>query len=200
MVGTVVGGDCQRLDRSADGDHVGRYNDFGDEPACVTLPGGSITRAQLAQDDFAEPIDCFGGHLSIGGGQLPLDQHDFLFQIRAAAALASEAGGEVGIARGHDALFDEVEHVLDRAFDPCALGAERLEVRLPLAHRGRTVVEQVGKQLLKPLGVKQPLGHGINDDVFELPIANAGPLARGLAAPQPASTHKWSCGLAGPTA
>lgn len=56
------------------------------------------------------------------------------------------------VARRHDTLLDEVEHVLDRVLDPRALGTQGLEMRLSLADGGQAVVEQVGEKVLQPFG------------------------------------------------
>lgn len=51
------------------------------------LPHGRIVRAQLGEDDLAQPVDRFWRDSPIGNGQLPFNQHDLLFYISAAAAL-----------------------------------------------------------------------------------------------------------------
>ncbi|MBY0303241.1 MULTISPECIES: hypothetical protein [Sphingomonas] len=99
MIGNTVGRDFERLDRSRDGNRIGRDHDFGDEPARVALPRSRIGRAQLGQDDLAEPVDRLGCDPPVGGGQLTLDQQDFLFQIGAPRTLRGEPRGEIGVAR-----------------------------------------------------------------------------------------------------
>ncbi|MBN2970998.1 hypothetical protein JW805_03060 [Roseomonas aeriglobus] len=141
LLGVTANRQLEGLDRSRDGYAVGRDHDLGDKPAGVALPQRVILGSQLAEDDFAEPLDGFRRHPTVGCGQLTLDQQDLLLEIGAARPLCGEACGEVCVAWRHDSLFDEIEHVLYRTLDPRPLGAKRLEVRLSFANGGGTVVE-----------------------------------------------------------
>jgi len=122
LFGAAVRGNFQRFDWAGDGYAFRGYHYLGDEPSGVALPHGVIFRAKLIYSDLAEPLDRFGGHATVSGGKLLLDQQNFLFEICAAGALSREPSCEVFIPRRDDALFQEVEHVLDCAVDPGALG------------------------------------------------------------------------------
>ncbi|MGI4732593.1 MAG: hypothetical protein ACRYFW_12735 [Janthinobacterium lividum] len=100
--------------------------------------------------------------------------------------MGGESAGEVGVARADDPLFDEVEHVLDRALDPRPFGTQRLQLCLPLADGGGAVVEEVGKQLAEPLRTKQPVGERVDHNCLQRLISHAGARTCGLAAAQAA--------------
>jgi len=62
----------------------------------VHSPGKlTVLRAQLGKEHFSQSIDRFGRDLSISGGELTLDQNDFLFEIGPARSLVGEPCGEV---------------------------------------------------------------------------------------------------------
>nr|WP_254604855.1 hypothetical protein [Sphingomonas bacterium] len=185
MLGIVVSGEFERLDRSGYGDGGRRNHNLFDEASRIALADVAVVRAQFRKHDFSEPIDRFGRNSSISRRKLTLDQNDLLFEVRAPGALVGEACREIGVARADDPLLDEVEHVLDRAFDPRAFGSKRFEMRLTFAHGGRTLIEQAGKQHAKALGPQKAIGKRVDHDRLERVIAHADARTCRLAAAKP---------------
>ncbi|MES2095303.1 MAG: hypothetical protein V4459_00945 [Pseudomonadota bacterium] len=115
---------------------------------------------------------------------MAFNQQDFLFEIGAPSALVGEPGSEVGVSWTDNALFDEIEHVLDRPFDARALGAQGLQMRLAFTHGRRAIVQQIGEKRLQAFGAEQALGHGVDHHCLERLIAHADPGAYRFAAAQ----------------